>query len=234
VPNTGANAALFCSDQVMLYDGRVLAAGGTDYYNDSCVDWNATLPQPLPFTPGAAELEGIKNARIFNPSTNTWTQTDSMEYRALVPRHGHAARRRRLHRERRHAAGQAGLSRRADVLGPQRVPDRDLRHGVRKVVEQRHARRTLAAAVPAPASAPNGRAYYNAGGQAFNPFGQAYDELLWNIVSSYDPASKTWTDHAIAGFPVQLTPLGLQSIATDLNPTNPNAVVPLLAGLAGA
>jgi len=80
---------------------------------------------------------------------------------------------------------------------------------------------------------PNGRPYFNAGGQAFNPFGQAYDELLWNIVASYDPASKTWTDHAIAGFPLQLTPLGLQSIATDLNPTNPNAVTALLAGLVG-
>ena len=85
VDNEGADAALFCSDQKMLLDGRVLAAGGTDYYNDSCVDWNATLPQPLPFTPGAAELEGIKNARIFDPATNTWTQTDSMEFGRWYP-----------------------------------------------------------------------------------------------------------------------------------------------------
>jgi hypothetical protein len=70
----------------MLFDGRVLAAGGTDYYNDSCVDWEATLdPNPLPFTPGAAELEGIKNARIFDPAINKWTQTDSMEFGRWYP-----------------------------------------------------------------------------------------------------------------------------------------------------
>src|SRR4029450_3954821 len=50
--NGGANGALFCSDQVILHDGRVLAAGGTDYYNDSCVDWDATMPTPVPGRPG--------------------------------------------------------------------------------------------------------------------------------------------------------------------------------------
>jgi hypothetical protein len=232
--NGGANAALFCSDQVMLSDGRVLAAGGTDYYNDSCVDWEATLdPNPLPFTPGATELEGIKNARIFHPDTNTWTQTASLEFGRWYP---------------------------AMVT----LPDGDvfIASGVTRLVKPVYpeaptfsgrnvfqtetydtscgtwsnngtlAERSLPL-FPRMHLLPNGRPYYNAGGQAFNPFGQAYDEVLWNVVASYDPASKTWTDHAIAGFPLQLTPLGLQSIATDLNPTNPNAVTGLLAGLVG-
>ena len=84
--NGGADAALFCSDQKMLHDGRILAAGGTDYYNDTCVDWNETLPPGItPFPVGSAELEGIKNARIFDPATNTWTQTDSMDYGRWYP-----------------------------------------------------------------------------------------------------------------------------------------------------
>ena len=231
--NGGANAALFCSDQAMLFDGRVLAAGGTDYYNDSCVDWEATDPQPLPFKPGATELEGIKNARIFDPASNTWTQTASMEFGRWYPATVTLP------------DGDVFIASGVTRLVKPVYPDAPTFSGRNVFQTETYdtacgtwsnngtlAERSLPL-FPRMHLLPNGRAYYNAGGQAFNPFGQAYDELLWNIVSSYDPASKTWTDHAIAGFPLQLTPLGLSSIATDLNPTNPNAVVPLLSGLVG-
>jgi hypothetical protein len=46
---------------------------------------------------------------------------------------------------------------------------------------------------------PNGHVFYNAAGQAFNPFGQAYDETLWNFAASYDPASGRWRDLGIPG-----------------------------------
>ena len=232
--NGGANAALFCSDQVMLHDGRVLAAGGTDYYNDSCVDWEATLdPNPLPFTPGAAELEGIKNARIFNPADNTWKQTASLEFGRWYPAMVTLS------------DGDVFIASGVTRLVKPVYPESPTYSGRNVFQTETYdtacgtwsnngtlAERSLPL-FPRLHLLPNGRPYYNAGGQAFNPFGQAYDELLWNIVSSYDPASRTWTDHAIAGFPLQLTPLGLQSIATDLNPTNPNAVTGLLAGLVG-
>src|SRR6185503_6340551 len=48
---------------------------------------------------------------------------------------------------------------------------------------------------------PNGQVLFNAAGQAFNPFGQAYDQATWNFVAVYDPASKTWSDVAFAGLP---------------------------------
>jgi hypothetical protein len=34
---------------------------------------------------------------------------------------------------------------------------------------------------------PNGKVYYDAAGQTFNPAGQAYDEALWNTAATYDP-----------------------------------------------
>jgi Domain of unknown function (DUF1929) len=46
---------------------------------------------------------------------------------------------------------------------------------------------------------PNGHVYYNAAGQAFNPFGQAWDEALWNVAASYDPATGRWKDLGIPG-----------------------------------
>ena len=46
---------------------------------------------------------------------------------------------------------------------------------------------------------PNGHVYYDAAGQSFNPFGQSYDEALWNIAASYDPATKKWKDLGVPG-----------------------------------
>ena len=46
---------------------------------------------------------------------------------------------------------------------------------------------------------PDGHVYYDAAGQAFNPQGEAYDELFWNVAASYDPVTKTWTDLGVPG-----------------------------------
>ncbi len=233
VNDGGADAALFCSDQKMLHDGRVLAAGGTNYYNDTCIDWESVEPEVLPFTPGGTELEGIKNARIFDPKTNKWTQTDSLEFGRWYPAMVTLP------------DGDLFIASGVTRLVKPVYPDAPMFSGRNVFQTETYdtpcgtwsnngalAERSLPL-FPRMHLLPNGHPYFNAGGQAFNPFGQAYDELLWNIVASYDPASKTWTDHAIAGFPLQLEPLGLQTIATDLNPTNPNAVTALLAGLVG-
>ena len=64
---------------------------------------------------------------------------------------------------------------------------------------QRRGRRALAAAVPAPAPAAQRHVYYNAAGQSFNPLGQSYDEALWNVAASYDPATRSWKDLGIPG-----------------------------------
>ncbi len=57
---------------------------------------------------------------------------------------------------------------------------------------------------------PDGNVYYDAGGQTFNPFGQSYDEALWNTTASYNPTTGTWTDLGI--------PLGISTSST--NPLN--------------
>jgi galactose oxidase len=65
VPNTFNN--LFCSGQVIMADGRILASGGD-----------------VQTTPGATGL-GIKNADIFNPATNSWSQAANMTYKRWYP-----------------------------------------------------------------------------------------------------------------------------------------------------
>ncbi|MCU1449361.1 MAG: kelch domain protein, partial [Acidimicrobiales bacterium] len=75
-PNHGNDGDLFCSDQVQLADGTVLATGGTNWYSE---------PQ-IPGTPyGVAELQGVKGTRIFHPDTQTWTQSGSMNFGRWYP-----------------------------------------------------------------------------------------------------------------------------------------------------
>jgi len=69
---------------------------------------------------------------------------------------------------------------------------------------------------------PNGDVFYDAGGQTFNPFGQAYDEALWNIVSAYHPSTQSWTDLGYAGLPLQLNQVGLNNLTSALLASNPN------------
>src|SRR5207244_1382248 len=56
----------FCSDQKFLADGRLIDTGGTGYYDD---------PVLVPDQFGVPELEGLRNTRIYDPRTNTWSQT---------------------------------------------------------------------------------------------------------------------------------------------------------------
>jgi hypothetical protein len=67
---------------------------------------------------------------------------------------------------------------------------------------------------------PNGHVFYNAGGQAFNPFGQGYDQALWNITASYNPSTQRWTDIGYAGLPLRLDEVGLGQLSSTLNVSN--------------
>jgi hypothetical protein len=219
-----ATGALFCAAVAQLADGRILAVGGSDYYNEPGVDG---------FPLGVLEIEGLRNARIFNPKNDAWTQTGSMAwgrwYPSLVTL----------------PDGDVFVASGVTKLVKPVYPDQPFQSGRNVVQTETYdvgcgtwsdngglAQRSLPT-FPRIHLLPNGVVYYNAGGQAFDPFGQGYDQALWNIVGTYDPASKAWSDLAIAGYPLQLNQVGLSQITTALNPTNPNLAASLLATLGG-
>ncbi len=220
------SGALFCADVVFLADGRMLAVGGTDYYTEPGVDG-------LPV--GVVELEGLKAARIFNPETNTWTQSGDMKfgrwYPSLVTQ----------------ANGDIFVASGVTKLLKPVYPEKPINSGRNVVQTETYdvesgtwqvngdaAQRSLPL-FPRMHLLPNGHVYYNAGGQSFNPFGQAYDQALWNIVSAYNPETRTWTDLGYAGLPLKLNELGLGALTSTLNPTNanPEQVERLLGDLVG-
>ncbi|MDX1633273.1 MAG: galactose oxidase-like domain-containing protein [Marinobacter sp.] len=210
--NTSKNdGALFCSDVIGLADGRVMAVGGTDYYSEPGIDG-------LPL--GVAELEGIKNSRIYNPATNSWTQSGDMTYGRWYPSMV------TLPDSRIFVA--SGVTKLVKPVYPE-----DPLNSGRNVVQTETYDPCAGTWSQNPASAdrslplyprlhllPNGHVLYNAGGQAFNPFGQGYDQALWNIAASYDPDTQRWTDLGYAGLPLRLDELGLGQLTSTLNVTN--------------
>lgn len=187
------DGALFCADLAHTADGRILAVGGTDYYKEPGVD------EPIPF--GVSELEGLRNARLFDPASNRWTKTGDMHHGRWYPS--------ALNLPDGDVLVASGVTRLVKPVYPDR-----LQQSGRNVVETETwnlcsgawtdngplAQRSLPL-YPRLHLLPNGQVLYNAAGQAFNPFGQGYDQALWNFTAVYDPPGRTWADLAYAGLP---------------------------------
>jgi hypothetical protein len=68
---------LFCTDQAQLADGRLLVVGGSDMYNEPDVlDTNKGDPYDV----GIIEIEGLRNARIYDSKTRRYTQIEPMHF----------------------------------------------------------------------------------------------------------------------------------------------------------
>lgn len=219
------DGALFCADLVGLPNGEIMAVGGTDYYAEPGI----TDPIPL----GVSELEGLRNARIFNPIDNSWRKTGDMTYGRWYPTV--------VSLENGNVFTASGVTKLVKPLYPN-----DPATSGRNVTQTEtyftqcgswaengdSAERSLPL-YPRLHLLPNGQVYYNAAGQAFNPFGQSYDQALWNIVAAYDPQSKTWSDLGYAGLPLRMNEAGMETLVSGLNPTNDQAAADLRAALEG-
>ena len=177
------DGALFCADVVQLPDGRILAVGGTKYYTEA----------------GAAELEGLANARVFDPATDTWEQTGAMNYGRWYPTAVMLA------------DGDVFVASGVKKLIKPVYPNHPEDSGRNVVQTETYDTEAGEWTYNGPAAdrslplyprlhlLPNGKIFYNSAGQVFNPAGQSYDEVTWNIAATYDPVTKTWEDLGIPG-----------------------------------
>lgn len=190
-----SDGSLFCSDQKQLADGRILAAGGTNYYAEPRVD-------P---TTGVIELEGVRNVRIFDPAPDqagnkgNWAPTAPMNHGRWYPSMVTLA------------DGNVFVASGVTKLVKPLYPDHAADSGDN--VEQTETYNPTAQTwtdngstadralplFPRLHLLPDGHVYYDAAGQSFNPFGQSYKEALWNMAASYDPDTKAWTDLGVPG-----------------------------------
>lgn len=184
------DGSLFCADLNHLPDGRVVTVGGTSYYNEP---GNDALPV------GVAELEGMRNTRVYDPETNTWGEFEPMEFGRWYPTLTTLADGRQF--------VVSGVEKLIKPIYPDRPADSGRNVVQSEVFDPEAGTWTYTGAsgdrslplYPRMHLLPDGAAYYNAGGQVFNPSGQAYDEALWNIAAAFDPTTSTWTDLGVPG-----------------------------------
>ncbi|HMC43325.1 MAG TPA: galactose oxidase-like domain-containing protein, partial [Acidimicrobiales bacterium] len=182
------NGSLFCADQVFLGNGQVLTTGGTDYYSE---------PSFPGTDKGFIELEGIRQTRVFVPTRDQWSRLASMNHGRWYPSlvtlgngqvfvaSGVTKLIKPLYPG--HLADSGTNVRQTETFDPTVQP-------VGSWTDNGTSAERSLPLFPRLHLLPDGHVYYDAAGQAYNPAGQAYDELLWNVAGSYDPTTKTWAD----------------------------------------
>lgn len=184
------DGALFCSLQTLLADGRVLVPGGTKYYADPGVQGAGH---------GMTEVEGTRGSRIFDPATARWELSGEMHRERWYPTvvampdgdvfvaSGTRKVMKPVYTDHPEESGRNVTMTETWDLRTGRWRD----NGVR-------ARRSLPL-FPRLHLLPDGRVFYNAAGQPFNPMGQAYDELSWMEAAAYDPVRRSWQGLGVPG-----------------------------------
>jgi hypothetical protein len=179
------DADMFCSDLIQLADGRLLIAGGTDFYAQP------RLPDDLPTIGGwgVPELEGLRNTRIYDPKTGKFAKTTPMKYGRWYPTlvtlpNGDVFV----------ASGVTKLVKNTQASQVRRTETFSL-----KTMKWTENYTGMASENSLPLFArlhlmPNGKIFYNGVGQmnGFGPTGWAVDEALWALAQFFDPQSKEW------------------------------------------
>lgn len=188
--NSG-DSAWFCSDLSQLPDGGIVVSGGTDYVGQAGSE-SGTM----------GLLAGIRNTSLFDALSNAWRRITDM----VLPRWYPST----ITMPDGKVMAFSGAAQVIFPIYPQRPLD-SLRNEVRSETYDpasgmwsdngRTADRSLPL-YPRMHLLPNGQVFYNGSGEAWNPAGFAYDQVAWNLVASYDPASARWTELGFAGLPI--------------------------------
>jgi len=189
--NKGNDGDLFCSDQVLLSNGKVLDVGGTAYYLEPGV---SGVPV------GATELEGLHNSRLYDGNSNTWSASGRMQYGRWYPS--------LVTLPDNDVFVASGVTKLIKPAYDKRPTDSGTNVTQTETYDTATGKwsyngdggKKSLPLFPRLHLLPNGHVYYDAGGQTFNPSGQSYDEALWNTAASYNPKTKTWSDLGMPKF----------------------------------
>ncbi|MGH2730381.1 MAG: galactose oxidase-like domain-containing protein, partial [Actinomycetota bacterium] len=183
---------LFCADQRLLADGRLIAVGGTIWKPDP-VDLKPVVGPDGPVR-GTTELFGSNAVRTFDPDSNRWDLPKQwMHYSRWYPTLITLPSGKLLV-----ASGVERLLYNDKGLNVHATETYDPDTGRWKENEE-----SGATSLPLFARLhvlPDGNVFYSGVGQMWGPFGQAVDEALWNVQKAYDPKQNSWTTYGIGNY----------------------------------
>ncbi|MDQ3963724.1 MAG: DUF1929 domain-containing protein [Actinomycetota bacterium] len=190
-PEDGGAHDLFCADQRLLPDGRLIAVGGTIWKPDP-VDLKPVTGEDGPA--GTTELFGSNAVRVFDPATDTWSNNKKwMHYSRWYPTlltlgNGNlfvaSGVERLIYNEK-------GLNvHQTETYDPDTEKWKNNGPGGETSLPL-FARLHLL---------PDGNVFYSGVGQMWGPFGQAVDEALWHFYKGYDPKKNEWTTYGVGHY----------------------------------
>ena len=207
-PSRANSGDMFCADVTTLADGRILIAGGTDWYNEPrFLDRNEGDPMDA----GVVELEGLRSASTFDYKTNTFTQQGHMKFGRWYPG--------MVVQEDGKVLITSGASQMTNKLQGGQVRRNELFDPATNEWTEQYsgdASETSLPMQPRQFLTPSGKTLYTGVGQMWGPFGQGYDEVLMTFQQMWDPASKTW--EVLAPGPGLPGRSGTQNVAQLMEP----------------
>jgi hypothetical protein len=175
---------MFCSELVSLDDGRIMVIGGSDWYNEpSLMDANKGDQRHL----GLVEVAGIKNSRIYDPETNSFTQTGHMKYPRWYPSAVTLSDGKVFV-----ASGTVKLIKPAQLSHVRRTETYD---PATNAFTENYTGMDSENSMPMQPRiflTPNGKLFYTGFGQSWIPSGEAADEVLWSLQQFFDLETKKW------------------------------------------
>lgn len=209
--DTNAGDDLFCSDQRLLADGRVVSAGGTKWEQE--IDLKPYHGGAGPG--GLAELYGSKNTHVFDGS---WGQVSDMGWGRWYPTLLTMPDGKLFV-----AGGTSKLLWNSSVLdsrASQPYPVNVIQTETLDPATGTWRYNGADADISLPQFArmhllPNGSILYTGVGQMWGPAGESVDEYVWNFEAIYDPTTNTWQRGPLAAYgarggafsaPLPLTP----------------------------
>ncbi|HEV7865663.1 MAG TPA: kelch motif-containing protein [Acidimicrobiia bacterium] len=174
----------FCADIAQLPDGRMLMAGGTDYYNEPSL---ADRDEGAPADVGLLELEGLRASWIFDPKNDSHAATAPMKYGRWYPSlvtmpDGKVTVFSGVTKLLK--SSQLGQVRRTETFDP-----------ATNTWTENYVGDESETALPLFSRLnlmPNGKVLFNGVGQNFGPNGTDAEEATFNFQKMYDPATKKW------------------------------------------
>lgn len=197
-PENGGGGDMFCADQRLLADGRVVVAGGSDWVNE---DEDLGLPNGL----GRTDINGRRNTRFFAPhggeghDIDVWTQGPSMNrgrwYPAVITLpDGRLLAMSGVEKLVYNSSATESPSGSPLPVNVHETEIFDPTHpelGWQTTGPSGEMRLPL---FPRVHLLPDGTVYYGGMGQMWSPFGEDPEQLDWMHQRTYDPIENEWHD----------------------------------------